>query len=95
MRDHEVYRMAKGLQDQTALIYRQVQFLNTRLSAIEAVLESRIGLLKALFSSTWLKNTVDNVQKALLKQHDDEMRALAEKKKEEAQKPKITLLNGV
>ena len=70
-----------------ALLYRQFQFLNTRMEAYETVLSSRKAMFRALWNPKWLKAAVDAIQMALMKAHDEKMKAIVEEKK----KPKLAV----
>lgn len=96
MRDDQVYHLSKendkkvmALDNKIAAIYRQMQFLNSRIQAYEKVFSDRWQILRALFHPAWLKAQVDIEQMELLKKHDEGIKAAAEKLKEEQHKPTL------
>ena len=76
-------------------LYKQIQFLNTRMRAYEKVLSSRKAMLKAIFNPEWLKQAVDVAQLDFLAEHDREMREAAEKVKAERPKAKLTIVGSI
>ena len=86
MRESAILKMQGNNANNNALLYKQFQFLNTRMAAYEAVLSKRWNCLRALISPAWLKVRVDIIQMELLKLHDEEMRELAKQKKKEQEK---------
>lgn len=102
MRDDQIIHLAKSndgkimvLDQKIAAIYRQNQFMDTRIRAYEKIFSSRWTLLKLLIDPKFLKTQVDIEQMILLRKHDDEVKAAAEKLKEEQSKPKLTVVNSI
>lgn len=92
-----MYDMNQRRAANEVLLYKQFQFLNTRMEAYETVLTSRSTMLKAILNPKWLAREVNLRQALLMKAHDDAMREVAKKQKEEAAKPKLTIVgaNGI
>lgn len=95
MRDGNVYEMNKHLEKKIAIMYRQIQFLDTRIQAYESVMANRKAILKAFWNPSWLKKAVEQIQLALLKMHDEKVKQVVEEKKQEAMKPKIIMPTNI
>lgn len=97
MRDTKIYEMRDQEAKRLAMLYRQVQFIQTRIDAYEKVLSTTGSVFKAFLNRSWLKYEVDRVQVELLKEHDEMIKASVEKAKEEAKKPKLSIVgaNGI
>jgi len=79
MRDAQVYKMHESEARRVALLYKQFEFLMTRMEAYETVLSSRKAMLRAIWNPAWLKGAVDEIQTALLKVSQEKMREAAGK----------------
>lgn len=94
MRDGEIIYRQQNDAKRIAMIYRQMLFIDTRLQAFETSLVSRWDILKAIFNPKSFMVSVNNKQSALLKEHDDRVRELTEKQKQEGQKPKLSIIGA-
>lgn len=97
MRDGQILEIQKQEAKRLAMVYRQLQFVDTRISAYEKVLSSTWNKLKAMLNHAWLIREVEKQQLEMLKAHDDVIREKAEKVKEEKVKTKLTIVgaNGI
>lgn len=99
VRDQEIYKMREFDSKNMVTLYRQIQFIQTRLQAYEIVTfeMSLIDVIKSLFSRKALREKVDQVQIKLIQEHDQLAKESIEKKKEESSKPKLTIVgaNGI
>lgn len=97
MRDEKIIQAQEQERKRTAIIYRQLQFLDSRFLAYEKVLGSTWNKLKFIFNHKWLVKEVERVQLEILKEHDKAMMEAAEKANEEKAKPKIKIVgaNGI
>lgn len=89
MRDGQIINATQILENKIQVIYRQLQFLNTRMNAYDLVLSKKWNLLWAIFAPSWFMKQVDAFQAVLLQKQNEELK----KAVEEAKKPKVTLLN--
>lgn len=94
MRDEKIFQMRDQEAKRLAMLYRQVQFIQTRVDAYEKVLSTTSAVFKAFLNRSWLKYEVDRMQMELLKEHDEMIKASVEKAKEEAKKTKLTIVSG-
>jgi len=74
MRDANVYKMHESEARRTALLFRQFEFLMTRVEAYETILFNRKAMFRAIWNPVWLKGAVDEIQTALLKVSREKMR---------------------
>jgi len=100
MRNGNVYdRLNEANDKKVATLYRQIQFIQTRLQAYEIVTFEMglIDVIKSLFSRKTLRTRVDQVQLRLIQEHDQAAKESLEKSKEEKTKPKLTIVgaNGI
>jgi hypothetical protein len=95
MKDGNVYNITDKINGKLASLYRQLQFLNTRIVSYETVLSSRKAMLMGIWNPRWLKDMVDAMQLELLKKHDEDMFKAKEKAKQEALKPKLSIISPV
>lgn len=97
MRDDKIIDMNQRRAHNEAILAEQLSFINARMEAYETLLSSRWAIVRAIIRPKWLANAVNVIQAALMKAHADEMRKIREKKKEEAAKPKLTIVgpNGI
>jgi len=84
--------MKQTADEKIAILYRQIQFLDTRLRAYEAVLHTPMDIISAIFFRKSFQERVNILQKALLAEHDQKIREVAQKQREEALKPKINIV---
>lgn len=89
MREDRIFQMRDDEKKRVIALYRQLQFVRTRLEALELVLTNPWNCFKAVFSPQWLWSRVDFLQMALLQKHDAEVRESAERLKEEKAKPSL------
>lgn len=94
MREFEVRAMHEADARRMSLILRQFEFMKTRFDAYETVLSSRKAMFRALWNPAWLRRAVDAVQATYLNMIDEQRKAAAEKVKEEASKPKLTIVGA-
>jgi hypothetical protein len=87
MRDGELYSKFEALQHRSAMAYRQMVFLDTRMQAMEAVFMTA-AWFDLIFKRQRLLAAVDTLHIKLMQQHDDE------RKMQVQAKPKITLVNA-
>jgi hypothetical protein len=92
MRDGQIFDLNQRRAKNEALLYRQIGFLNTRMEAFEAVLSTRWAMIRAVLNPQWLKAAVNKKQLEIMKAHDDELKEAA---KENAMKPKLTIVKAV
>lgn len=80
-----------------AMLYRQVQFIQARVDAYEAILSNPLNVLRGIFRRKWLKQRVGELQLALIQKHDAELKQAVEVVKAEKMKPKLTVVgaNGI
>lgn len=97
MRDESIFEMQKQQARRVAIIYRQLQFLDSRMLAYEKVLSSTWNKLRALFSRKWMMAQVEKEQLEILRIHDEQIKEASEKAQEEKAKPKLTIVgaNGI
>jgi len=95
MRDDQIVHLTKKNDEKIAALYRQIQFMRTRIEAYERCLSSRWDVLKCIWSPRYMKTTVDSIQSALIQKHDQDVREASEKAREEARKPKLTVVNSI
>lgn len=89
MRDDQVYDLMRKGDEKIATVYRQMQFLNSRMQAFEMLLRDRKSIWTWLWSPMILIAQVDALQMALIKKHDEIVKNAAERVSDEARKPKI------
>ena len=97
MRDEKIIQAQDQERKRAAVIYRQLQFLDSRFLAYEKVLGSTWNKLKSIFNHKWLMKEVERVQFEILREHDKAINEAAERAKEEKSKPKLTIVgaNGI
>lgn len=91
MRDGNIFRMTDDINKKIAVLYKQIQFLDSRLMAYESLFEDRKNFLLAFFKPEKFRKQVDAIQLKFLELHDAQLRKAMQEKKEEAAKPKLTL----
>lgn len=92
MRDAHIFEISKRSAQNDAVLYRQFEFLETRMRAYELVLSTRKAMWTALIKPGWLKEAVDKLHMELLRDAQDKMREAVERAKEQSRKPKIQVV---
>jgi hypothetical protein len=96
MRDGQVYEMNHRRAQNEAVLYKQIHFLASRMETFENVIRGS-SLIDRI---RWVSNpfrfivAVDMAHLRLMKKHEQLAREDAEKAKEQAQKPKITIVGA-
>jgi hypothetical protein len=93
MREAEFRAQRQADMNRVALIIRQLEFVQLRMEAFESVIAE---VAKPMFEKDpeWLKNRLDVKHLELLNKAAEEARVMAEKAKEEARKPKLTIVGA-
>lgn len=91
MRDGNIYRMTEQMDKRLSQMYKQIQFLDTRQQAYERATHGFWNLFDFIFRRKSFNETVDLLQLALLKQHDQKLGEAIRQKHEEMVKPKLVL----
>ncbi len=96
MRDGQVYAMQEANARRSGLILGQFTFLETRQRAFEIVCKSSTlwKRLRFFWNPQYFMDDVDAVQMILLEDSKKKMAAASEKAKEDAAKPKLTIVGA-
>jgi hypothetical protein len=93
MREAELRAQRQADMNRVALIIRQLEFVQLRMQALESVIAE---VAKPMFEKdpTWLTKRLDEKHMEYLSKAAEEARVMAEKAKEEARKPKLTIVGA-
>lgn len=92
MRDANIIQLSARNAHNVATLYRNLIQIDARMQAIEQMLTNRKQVFLAIFFPRAFWESVSKIQSVLLRNHDEQIKQAQERAKEEALKPKITVV---